>query len=300
MRAIALLATIAPLAAACASDPAGPALSDELITIDTPSFTLQPGEEKFYCYYTTLPTATTGIHRMSSLMPPGSHHMIVFKTQSAHQPDGTFGECSNFGAGGGGVANVPVWLYATQTPEGEFTLPDGVGIAVGDAQPVIVNIHYINQTEAPLTANVHLEFESFVPNAKFIEAHAFVTYNSQISLPPGATGGVSGSCNVPADAQFVSMTTHSHKYTTSAVVMDGGTMVLETLDWAHATVERWDKPYYTFGSGTLDYSCEYHNTTDRTLETGESAIANEMCMAVGVFFPSSSDIFCLDSLTLTL
>lgn len=298
MRYLLFVALIAG-SAGCAGE-SGPQLSDEHVIIDTPSFTLQPGEEKFYCYYTTLPTEATGIHRMTSVMPPGSHHMIVFKTQNATQPDGTFGECSNFGGGGGGIADIPVWLYATQTPEGEFTMPDGVGITVAAAQPVIVNMHYINQTEAPITANVHLELEPFVANAVFIEAHAFITYNDEISIPPGATGSVSGSCNVPADVQFVSLTTHSHKYTTSAHVMDGDTMVLETLDWEHATVERFDRPYYQFSSSTLDYNCQYHNTTNMTIQTGESAIANEMCMAVGVFFPATGDVLCLNSLTLNL
>jgi hypothetical protein len=295
MRAAALSLMLA--LTACSDDP----MSDETITIDTPSFTLQPGEEKFYCYYTTLTNAeATGIHKMSSRMPPGSHHMIVFKTRTAKEPDGTFAECENFGMGAGGLTDIPVWLFAAQEPEVDFTMPDDVGIAVAANQPVIVNMHYINQSDVPLTANVHIELDAFKPSFSFTRAHAYITFNSQIDVPAGAMGSAGGSCEVPAGAQFVLMSTHSHKYTTSAQVRDGDAMVIETTDWAHATVGSWRAPYYSFASGKLDYRCEYTNTTDQPLRTGESAIANEMCMAVGVYFPAHGDTFCLNSFTITL
>src|SRR5690606_22899816 len=116
----------------------------ETITIETTAFTLQPGEEKFYCYHTTQPNAeATGIHRMTSRMPAGSHHMIVYKTREAKAPDGTLEECEGFGMGSGGLGDVPVWLYAAQEPEAEFTLPGDVGMAIKAHQPVIVNRHYI-------------------------------------------------------------------------------------------------------------------------------------------------------------
>jgi hypothetical protein len=277
-----------------------PALGDTM-TIDTPSFVLQPGEEKFYCYYTSLPNAeAVGVHQMSSSMPPGSHHMIVFKTRTPQAPEGSFAECENFGMGDGGLANIPVWLYASQNPENKITMPEGVAMAIGANQPVIVNMHYINQTDAPITANVHIELDAYATGQKYTEAHAFITFNTEIDVPAHSTGSAGGSCEVPPDAQFVTMSTHSHKYTTSAQVRDGGSMVLETLDWAHATLGHWDAPYFQFSSGKLDYRCEYTNTLDVPLTTGESAISNEMCMAVGVFFPADGDTFCLNSLAINL
>src|SRR3954469_4527017 len=115
-----LLALLLALAA-CSDEP--DAAPGETMTIDTPSFMLQPGEEKFYCYYTTLPNEqATGVYQMSSSMPPGSHHMIVFRTRTPQAADGTFTECENFGMGNGGLADLPVWLYAAQTPEFAITM----------------------------------------------------------------------------------------------------------------------------------------------------------------------------------
>jgi hypothetical protein len=284
--------------AACGDDPA---VTGETIAIDTPSFMLQPGEEKFYCYYTTLPIAEpTGIYEVRSSMPPGSHHMIVFKTRTAKMPDGTLLECENFGMGDGGLADLPVWLYAAQDPETTFTMPDDVGIAVAANQAVIVNMHYVNLADTPLTANVHVEFVPYVAGHAYTEAHTFVTFNTEINVPAGQRGSAGGSCSVPAGSKFVSMTTHSHKYTMNARIHDGADLVLETLDWAHATVKQWDAPYYTFASGKVDYRCEYNNTTDQPLVTGESAVANEMCMAGGLYFPGRGDTYCLNSFSITL
>ena len=297
MRAAALTLLLA--FTACTDEPAP---AGEKLALDTPSFTLQPGEEKFYCYYTTLPNAAqTGVYKMSSRMPPGSHHMIVFKTRTPKMPDGTLVECENFGmGGGGGLSDLPVWLYGAQQPEVSFTMPEGVGVAIAPNQPVVVNMHYLNLSDVPLTANVHIEMEAFATGQTYTEAHAYITFNTEIDVAPHATGSAGGSCDVPPGSKFVMMTTHSHKYTTTARVRDGDQLVLESRDWSHATVEQWPAPYYTFSSGKLDYRCEYNNTTDQRLETGESAIANEMCMAAGVYFPARGDTYCLNSLAITL
>jgi hypothetical protein len=311
MRLAALLFSPAPLAlpvllaaAACSDEPAA---IGEKIQLETPSFTLQPGEEKFYCYYTTLANAeATGIYKMSSSMPPGSHHMIVFKTRTEKMPAGTFAECENFGMGemmgGGGfdLADLPVWLYASQDPEFSTTMPEDVGIAISPNQPVIINMHYINVSDAPLTANVKIDLEPYVVGYEFTPAHAFISFNTQIDVPAGTRGSAGGSCDVPVGSKFIMMSTHSHKYTTSARVRDGEAVVLETLDWAHATVERWSEPYYTFQTSKIDYRCEYNNTTNEPLKTGESALTDEMCMAVGVYFPSRGDTYCLNSFSITL
>ena len=86
----------------------------------------------------------------------------------------------------------------------------------------------------------------------------------------------------------------------NAEIFDGTTRLLETLDWEHATVERFERPYYQFASGKLNYACQYHNTTDQPLKTGESAFTDEMCMAFGVFFPAKGDVFCLNSIPINL
>src|SRR4026207_70213 len=67
--------------------------------IETPELTIAPGDELTYCYYTSLPNdQVAGIKRWSSTMTPGSHHLIVYFTSTANQPDGTVTEECGLGA----------------------------------------------------------------------------------------------------------------------------------------------------------------------------------------------------------
>src|SRR5678815_29155 len=93
---------------------------------------------------------------------------------------------------------------------------------------------YYNTTDQPITASVHIDVHTYKPEVTYTPAHAFVTFNNQINVAPGASGSVEGTCDVPPDAQFITMTTHSHQFTTSARVLDGASLVLETTDWEHA------------------------------------------------------------------
>jgi copper type II ascorbate-dependent monooxygenase-like protein len=301
MKLFALAVLALAVHASCASD-SPPAADEAVYTISVPEFTLQPGEEKFYCYYTTLPvTADTGVKAYTSDMTPGSHHMILFFLPAATQPDGTLAECASFGGGGGGLATIPIFAYASQAPHAEQQMPDGVGVALAAQQPVLVNMHYFNITDQPIVAKVAIDVHTYKPETTYTPAHAYVTFNTQIAIPPQKAAAAEGTCDVPANANFILMSTHSHRYTTSARVLDGSNLVLETKDYEHAAVASWTSaPFQQFASGKLTYHCDYYNPTSTTITVGESALTSEMCMAAGYFFPATSDQYCLNSTVLSL
>jgi hypothetical protein len=123
-----------------------------------------------------------------------------------------------------------------------------------------------------------------------------VTYNDDISIPPGATNFVvSASCPVPAGVKFWSMSTHSHKQSIETQVMDGSSMIFTSTDWEHPGAQVWAQtPFYTFSATNLTWSCTYDNTGSNaaiTVKSGPSAQTNEMCMATGYFFPATSPKF---------
>jgi hypothetical protein len=267
--------------------------------IVTPDYTIGAGDEKFFCYYTTLPaTEAVGVTKYQSQLTPGSHHMILYATQTNLQPDGTMVECEDglFGGfGSGGLSSIPVWAYASQTPDGELDMPAGVAVGLGAKQPLIVNMHYLNATSAALTVHVTLNIETLPAGTSYVPAASFVTYNTQISIPPHGAQTVSGTCPVPKGTQFFEMSTHSHSHTKVDTIADGAQTLLTTTDWSQPTVRSWTSPYYGFASGSLTYQCQYVNDTDSTVVTGNSAQTNEMCMAVGYLFPASTTTFCLNS-----
>lgn len=263
-------------------------------TITTPDIEIMPGQEITYCYHTTIPTtATVGVKRWSSTMTPGSHHLILFL--GGDQPDGTIE--SNCGFTGSGL-NFPVWTYSAQTPTAEATMPQGVGMTIPAGQKVFVQMHYLNTGDQPIQAHVQIDAETYAATEQYVPASAYITFNTQINIPPNSTGSAGGNCALPAGVKFFTVSTHAHKQAVHTQVNDGANIVFQSDDWEHPGAADWRAaPNYEFASGNLTYRCEYDNPTGRTIRTGDSAATDEMCMAVGYFFPADGPRYCINSST---
>jgi len=308
---------IGSLVAACGSDAptaddgpdAGLDTPARGFQVVSPPITIHPGEEVTYCYYFHTPnTETMSIKRWASSMTPGSHHMIMYTTTTDAMPPGTI---STEGCGGFGGNNVPSWTYAAQTPVAEVALPtdDGTGKPLGQeiapGTPAYFQMHYLNATDSDIQANVTLNAEAMEAGAVYTKTAAFVTYNSQISVPPHAMGDVeSMTCNVPANTKFWSMSTHAHKQAVKTTVKDGTAastaIAFTSTDWEHPGATTWmTSPFYSFASSKLTYECIYDNTGSNagdTVVSGPSALTNEMCMATGYYFPATKPLVCLNNL----
>jgi hypothetical protein len=274
--------------------------------IKTPDIQIMPGQEITYCYYFHTPNTTpTVVKSWQSRMTPGSHHMILYLSGTADQPDGTLDPTGGCGVGASGnLSDLPVWTYLAQTPDNTNEMPsdDGNGLPVGMlipvGQPAVMQMHYLNSSDDMITVHVTLNGNAYDPNTQYTPAAAFVTYNTKIDIPAGVgmTASASGQCAVPSTQKFFTMTTHSHKQSVETMVTDGSSMILDSLDWEHATVDSWNAPFYTFASGKLGYQCNYVNQGNAEIKAGPSAQTNEMCMAVGYNFPATKATFCVNSL----
>jgi hypothetical protein len=283
-------------------DPPPPARGFQVIS---PDVTIMPGQEVTYCYYFRTPnTEEMAIKKWTSVMTPGSHHMIMYTTTSDTKPPGTVDTsgCGNFSAG-----NVPSWTYSAQTPTNEVALPtdDGAGKPLGQRispnTPAYFQMHYLNSSDEPIQAHVTLNAEAHEAGAAFTQTAPYITYNSQINIPPGATGDVETmTCSVPANIKFWGMSTHAHKQAVKTTVLDGAAVAFTSTDWEHPGSETWmTPPFFTFASSQLTYECTYNNTgsnAGRTVRSGSSAETDEMCMAVGYFFPATKSLICLNNL----
>jgi hypothetical protein len=131
------------------------------------------------------------------------------------------------------------------------------------------------------------------------KAAAMVSFNFNINVPPATASGpgtqtVSGTCRAPAGSKFFAFTTHTHKHATAADVTyttNGQTTnIVHTVDWEHPDVGLWHAPdFLTVQQGdTFTYSCSYQNDGSSAVTVGETAASNEMCMAIGYYFPAGS------------
>jgi hypothetical protein len=271
--------------------------------LKSPEITIPKGEEHTYCWYTTIPlTAATGVKKWESHMTPGSHHLIVFMTSSAMQPDGTLIDGCGL-LGGGGLGNLPVWSYSAQVEDQVAPMPTGVGMQVNASQHVFVQMHYLNLTDQDEKVHVTINGWTYQPTDTYMKAAAFVTYDTGIQIPGGVgmpydTKQVQCS-NTPVGVQFFAMSTHSHRRSKETMVYDNGVQILDSTDWQHPTIKNFqtDAPTWDFYQfkGQLSYECKYVNDLTAPVYTGDSAATNEMCMAVGYFFPADGGpVFCIN------
>ena len=273
--------------------------------IQSPPVDINPGVEVTYCYYFHTPnTSELAIKKWASHMTQGSHHMILYLTPSDQQPPGTMStQRCGFGSG------TAVWTYSAQTVDAEAPLPadDGTGTPVGQlikpGQSGFIQMHYLNASDSVLHAHVELNAEAYDDGVQVTPAAPFVTYNTTIDLSPGTSlspspGMVNGNCNVAAASKFYIMSTHTHKQGVHTFVKDGAATVFDSIDWEHPGEKTWPaSPFFSFTSGKLTYQCEYMNTANRRIITGDSAATDEMCMAIGYYFPAPAGTghFCLNS-----
>ncbi len=277
-----------------------PARGFQLIS---PEVTIPAGVEITYCYYFRTPnTEPLAIKKWTSVMTPGSHHLIMFTTGTTDKmPPGTV-SASNCGFGAG--ATPPSWVYSAQTPTAELQLPvdDGAGKPLGIDIPAnsagFVQMHYYNATDADIKAHITINAEAHEAGTAYTKTAAFVTYNNSINIPPNAVGEVeTQTCNAPQGAKFWLMSTHAHKQAVKTEVKDGTSTVFSSTDWEHPGAQAWmTSPFHSFTSGKVTYACTYNNPSNRTITSGDSAAADEMCMASGYYFPATKPLICVDSL----
>jgi hypothetical protein len=273
---------------------------DRGFQVVSPTIDIKPGVEVTYCYYFRTPnTADLAIRRWQSHMTPGSHHMILYFTATEQQPAGTLSTTRCGIASGNGA---PVWTYSAQSSDAESALPpnDGLGNPIGQSipagQPGFIQMHYLNATDSVIHAHVELNAYAYDEGVQVIQAAPYVTYNYRILIQPGSptapTPGASGAtCSVPLSngkpPKFFIMTTHTHKQGVHTYVKDGDTMVFDSRSWEHPGATTWDTtPFYTFTSGSLTYHCDYLNPNAYSIMSGDSAATDEMCMAIGYYFPA--------------
>ena len=277
--------------------------------VASPEVTIMPGQEITYCYYFPTPnTEPMVIKKWSSVMTPGSHHMIMYATTGDDMPPGTI---TTDACGGFGTKNIPSWTYAAQTPTNEIALPtdDGNGMPLGQeiaaGTPAYFQMHYLNASDAPVKAHVTLNAEAYDVGVPYTRTAAYVTYNSNISIQPHEVGHVeSQTCNVVPNTRFWLLSTHAHKQAVKTDIKDGmpasTTVAFTSTDWEHPGEMMFTAaPYYTFSTGKLTYECTYDNTGDnagKTVVAGPSAVTNEMCMATGYYFPATKPMLCLNNL----
>jgi hypothetical protein len=270
------------------TDLAPPAASDGYQIVSPSSLSVAPGAEGFWCYYKTIPgSGEVDIGGFRSWMTAGSsHHFITFHTNSGGA-DGALVSCP-FGSGD--------WVYAT-SKSGQLIgmdMPPNVGLPYQAGSQFILNIHVVNTGSDVVNPVVKLNV-LFAKDVKYRAGSVFsLASNAQIAVPAFGTQTVRGTCSAPAGSNFFLWTTHSHKWTTADDIdyVSGGqtTNLVHTTDYENPGTHIWTAPNFltTKAGDVFNYSCSYKNNGPTTITFGETAAFNEMCLAIGYYFPAGA------------
>jgi hypothetical protein len=272
------------------------------------AFTVNPGQEIFPNYCVTV-TSDFQVGGFQSWMTNGSSHHFILYNQGAVAAGTPDGQCQVGGHN---------WMYATSTPGAVVTenFPPNVGLDLPANTQLNINMHFINPGSTPNSPQVKVNL--LEAHNVMYQAATMTSFNVQINVPAATAAGpgtqtVSGTCTAPAGSNFFSMSTHTHKHATDAWITythNGQTQeIVHTgmvstypadqepgsgTDWEHPGVGLWVSPnFLTVQSGdSFGYNCSYVNMDTTTAVTvGETAASNEMCMAIGYYFPAGS-AFC--------
>ena len=179
------------------------------------TYTLQPGEEKYFCYTTNLPAdRDLAITRLTPTYGAGTHHILV---SQAVVPEPAFAECP--------VLSKQTWvpLYGGGKGSGPLALPDNTGFRpLTRGQQIIMQLHLQNASDAPISAHTAIRIDFVDSTPDLIQAGFIGFDNRKLVIPPHSDAAMSEmSCRISQDLDVFAVLGHMHKHGTHLDVSRG-------------------------------------------------------------------------------
>lgn len=286
---------------ACTHDVGGCVPIPPSFTIRSPDVQIDPGQEIVYCYYFRTPNAEELAIKTwtSTLAPPAARVVMRFTATDVEPPDvQSASNCHLLHGLEGGA-----WPYFTHEPADRYDFPadDGTGTPVAQVVPAAQRgylwIHYRNLGDAAATGHVEVTGIAHEPGTAVTRADSYVTYDASIGIGPNASTSESVTCGVPAGATFASLSVLAHRRAVQTYVKDGTAVAFDSTDWLRPGRATWSTPpFLAFAGGELTAQCDYVNPTNGTIVDGPSTATDEVCIAIGSYFPSTTPRLCYDGI----
>jgi hypothetical protein len=269
---------------------------------EAPAQTLMPGDETYPCFIVPL-TLTGPSHVVgggSLTVGAGMHHGNITarpKTGDGIRPcpdedTQIAGEALDIVAGGSVLFGSSTQVNGTEWR----TFPDGMGFPIGDDFEVVMRLHYLNATTAPITIQPKYEWYTIDETKVTKLLGPFIWQFSGFHIPPHSSLTVKGECNIMAPEHIVSLMPHMHALATgfTASFRGGSLDGTEFLDSPgynpDGVIVSYDPSLdLSQGQSTIapdtgfDWTCSWDNTYDDEIVEGTGK--NEMCMAFGYAWP---------------
>jgi hypothetical protein len=269
--------------------------------------TIAPGQEIERCKFYQVPAEGMNVNRAVVRYVPGSHHVLLYRTEYTSLPtttrngapapaadeNGVF-DCADGATADWEVSGVVAGAQSAHAPD-TASFPPGVAAKLAPGTILVVNTHYLNTTAAPLTAEARINLYNIADKDVTTEGGQLFFYNPFIRLHAQSTGSARMSCPITQDITVVNGQSHMHKRGTDYVanitetVNGTPTQIYESHDWENVPVASWEPGMALHQGQSLDYTCFYQNGENREITQGQTT-KDEMCMFLGSYYPRNRDL----------
>lgn len=270
----------------CASEDDG----QHIDIVSTP-YTLQPGEEKYFCYTVNLPAdRDIALTKLTPTYGEATHHILVAQT-IIPEPEG-FSECNVL------IRTSWIPLYGGGLDSGPLVLPDNTGFKpLNRGQQVLMQLHLQNSTDAPITSktSMRIDFVDATPDLR--PASIFGLDNRKLEIPAN-TPSIEHemSCMVSTDLEVFAVMGHMHKHGVRYDLSRGATAGAEMLyasEWRFEQQPVTPVTMHISPGDNLHLRCTHKNDGNTPVLYGESS-DTEMCSMVLYVAPTELLAGCIN------
>jgi hypothetical protein len=256
--------------------------------VETLGNTIEPGDDIQWCEVVQLPGTQKDVYyinRLEAAMTPYGNSLEVSAAipgseTEANIDSGTRVTCQRAGEVFG---EDFIDVMSSQQLYSDVRYPKGVGKILYGGQKLVIDYHYFNPSEEPVSAKVKLNF--YLVDKRNVEkiAHTATFENFTIYTPPNGESTHLAECIVDEDILVYSLTRRTHRWGTDFSVWYAGgerdgEHIWTSSDWNRDT-------QYVIPGGPIRlkagegfrFECDYNNTTNESLQFGVYA-TDETCI----------------------
>lgn len=272
---------------------AAPKEPTKMVRLYTPPLTIPPKSDVMICSPLSFDVAADlRLKAAAGAQTRGGHHVAVY-VSSAPDPNGKSHVCTDndmqtlrfvLAAGGAGGVNLQ--------------LPDGVATRITKGSQIVIQSHYINDSDQPMVAMDAVDLVTTTEAESPTLADALAIIHGKFEVPVGAEKyQVVKNCAMDEAMDIYLLLGHTHEYGVEFIAeyLKGGTAEPQQLYYAtdgkalrsNPDIVRFNPPKRVEKGDVFRIKCAWKNTTDHVLKWPE-----EMCVAFMYYGPSRGFLTC--------